>query len=157
VIDTIARRHGFATVRFNFRGVGSSDGRFDQGVGEVDDALAVIEWMRALHPTLPLWIAGYSFGSNVAWRALARAGDIRGALLVAPPVAMMDFSERPPRLPQLTVIAGDEDDYVDAAGLARWVGNTAPQARIETLRGADHFFSAAHRELAAAVERALAD
>ena len=94
-VDGVARRHGFATLRFNFRGVGASTGRFDNGVGEVDDLLAALTWLRDRSGTLPVWLAGYSFGSNIVWRSIARAGELGGALLIAPPVALMDFADRP--------------------------------------------------------------
>ncbi len=154
-LDTVARRHAFATLRFNFRGVGASEGRFDGGDGEVDDALAAVGWLRAEHPGLPLWIAGYSFGASVAWRALGRAGDVEGALLVAPPIGRMAFGPLAAP-PQLVVVAGDRDDFVNAADLDRWLQQAAPHAVRETITGADHFFSGAHARLGAAIERALA-
>jgi alpha/beta superfamily hydrolase len=154
-VDGVAGRHGFATLRFNFRGVGASTGRFDNGVGEVDDLLAALAWLRERTEGLPVWLAGYSFGSNVVWRSIVRAGELGGALLIAPPVALMDFADRPTLPPRLTLIAGDRDDYVDSAALSRWAADAAPGAVIETVRGADHFFSGAHAQLARAVEQAL--
>jgi len=159
VLDTAAaaaRRHRFATIRFNFRGVGDSSGRYDNGVGEVDDLLAVVEWTRESIGGKPLWIGGYSFGSNVAWRALDRCGEVDGVVLVAPPVAMMDFSARPRRLPKLTIVAGDRDDFVAADDLARWAKTAAPTARVISLPGADHFFSGGYAALAQAFDQALA-
>jgi uncharacterized protein len=159
VLDTVegaARRHGFTTVRFNFRGVGASSGRYDNGVGEVDDLLAVVDWTRARNGAKPLWIGGYSFGSNVAWRALDRCGEVEGVVLVAPPVAMMDFSARPRRMPNLTIVAGERDDFVDASDLDRWARDAAPSARVVKLPGADHFFSGGHAALERAVDAAFA-
>jgi uncharacterized protein len=98
VLDTIAAvadRLGMAQLRFNFRGVGASDGSFDRGVGEVDDLLFVLDWLRAQKRPTSIRVAGYSFGSSVVWRALDRAGALAGVLLVAPPVAMMDFPPHP--------------------------------------------------------------
>jgi uncharacterized protein len=155
-IDGVARRHRFATIRFNFRGVGASSGRYDNGVGEVDDLLAVVEWTRTRIGVKPLWISGYSFGSNITWRALDRSGAVEGVLLVAPPVAMMDFSARPNPLPPLTIVAGDRDDFVDANDLDRWARAAAPDARLVTLPNADHFFSGGHAALARAVDEAFA-
>jgi len=159
VLDTVAaaaRRHRFATVRFNFRGVGASSGRYDNGVGEVDDLLAVVDWTRAHVGAKPLWVGGYSFGSNIAWRALDRCGEVEGAVLVAPPVAMMDFSARPKSAPRLTIVAGDRDDYVDARDLDRWAKTAAPGARVVSLAGADHFFSGGYAALAKAIDSAFA-
>ena len=159
VLDTaaaVARRHRFATIRFNFRGVGDSSGRYDNGVGEVDDLLAVVDWTRERIGAKPLWVGGYSFGSNIAWRGLARCGDVEGVVLIAPPVAMMDFSARPSRLPNLTIVAGERDDFVDANDLGRWAKTAAPAARVIGLPGADHFFSGAYTGLAKALDEAFA-
>jgi hypothetical protein len=156
-LDDVARRHGFATLRFNFRGVGESTGHFDSGAGEVDDLLAALAWMRDRVGAMPVWLAGFSFGSNVVWRAIERAGDVAGVLLVAPPVTMMDFSARPPTSGlAVTLIAGDRDDYVDAADLGRWAANASPSANVEIIAGADHFFSGRYSELAKAADRTLA-
>lgn len=155
-VDGVARRHAFATLRFNFRGVGASTGRFDNGVGEVDDLLAALAWLRDQIHGLPVWLAGYSFGSNVVWRSLEHAGEVRGVLLIAPPVGLMDFAARPSTDTKITLIAGDADDYVDSAALTSWAREAAPGATIETIRGADHFFSGTHAQLARVVDQALA-
>ncbi len=153
-VDSVARRRGFVTLRFNFRGVGESTGCFDNGIGEVDDLLAASAWLREC-TGLPMWLAGYSFGSNVVWRSIERAGELGGVLLIAPPIALMDFAARTNTTAAMTLIAGDRDDYVDAEDLARWAQDAAPAAHIETVPGADHFFSRAHAQLALAVERSL--
>ena len=153
-VYTVARHHGFATLRFNFRGVGASSGRFDNGVGEVDDLLAALAWLRDRTQPFAVWLAGYSFGSNIVWRALERAGSVEGVLLIAPPVALMDFAARPTTSAKLTAIAGDRDDYVDTDALARWAREVAA-AKVATVHGADHFFSGAHTDLAHAVDQAL--
>jgi uncharacterized protein len=155
-VDSVARRHGYATLKFNFRGVGESTGRFDNGVGEVDDLLAALAWLRERVGAMPIWLAGYSFGSNIVWRAIDRAGDVGGVLLVAPPVAMMDFAARPASTAKVTAIAGDEDDYVDEASLHSWAASVAPSANVEIIAGANHFFSGRYSELANAADRALA-
>ncbi|MGR9092692.1 MAG: alpha/beta hydrolase, partial [Gammaproteobacteria bacterium] len=72
VVHTLARafvRSGFETLRFNFRGTENSEGRFDKGLGELEDALAAIEFMRARHGAFPLWLAGFSFGAAIAVKA----------------------------------------------------------------------------------------
>jgi len=154
-VESVARRHAFATLRFNFRGGGDSTGRYDNGIGEVNDLLSALSWLRD-RVAMPIWLAGYSFGSNIVWRALDRAGDVDGVVLVAPPVAMMDFGARPASRAPVTLIAGDEDDYVDAADLRRWAAEASGSARVEIIAGADHFFSGGHSELAKAAERAFA-
>jgi alpha/beta superfamily hydrolase len=158
-VDGVARNHGFATLKFNFRGVGASSGRFDQGVGEVDDLLAALTWLRERAATLPVWLAGYSFGSNIVWRALERAGEVAGILLIAPPIALMDFTARPTVGAPVAAIAGDRDDYVDATQLRSWAANAtagaAPTATVELIAGADHFFSGRYAALGQAAQRVL--
>lgn len=155
-LEAAARRHGFATLKFNFRGVGDSTGHYDNGVGEVDDLLTVLVWLRDRVGGIAVWLTGYSFGSNVVWRAIERAGDLAGVVLVAPPVGMMDFGARPDSKATVTLIAGDEDDYVDAADLRRWAAEAADSARVEIIAGADHFFSGGYSHLTDAAERAFA-
>jgi hypothetical protein len=160
VIDTVervARAHHFATLKFNFRGVGASTGSFANGIGEVDDLLAALAWLRATVPDRPIWIAGYSFGSNVAWRALGRAGALAGVVLIAPPIGLMDFGAATNVSAPLYVIAGDRDDYVDPAQLSRWARDATPAAALDIVAGADHFFSGGHAELARALDRVLSN
>ena len=154
-VESVAQRAGFATLKFNFRGVGGSAGRYDNGVGEVDDVLAAVAWLRERTGAASIWLAGYSFGSNVVWRSIERAGDLAGLLLIAPPVGMMDFSARPAAAVSATVIAGDADDYVDLDELGRWSGAVTPPARIDVIAGANHFFTGAYPKLGLAAERAL--
>lgn len=144
VLDLAAEamaRSSMSTVRFNFRGVGASEGTHDKGEGEVDDLLAVAAWARAQAPDLPLWLLGYSFGALVTWRALAQAEPQR-AILIAPPVGMMDFSGNPPLATRVSAVAGDQDDFVDAQAFKTWLGDDA-----YVISGADHFFSGAPQAL----------
>jgi len=163
VIGTIARvahEHGFATLKFNFRGVGASAGHFDNGVGEMDDLLAALTWLRDRMGAMPVWLAGYSFGSNIVWRAIERAGELTGVVLIAPPVGMMDFSVRPTSAVAVNIIAGNRDRFVDSADLQRWVTAATPTRSVvpmavDIIDGADHFFSGSYQALARAAERAL--
>jgi alpha/beta superfamily hydrolase len=154
-IADVAGRLGIAQLKFNFRGVGASAGVFDRGIGEVDDLLAVLEWLRSEVRPTSIRLAGYSFGSSVAWRAIDRAGELEHILFVAPPVAMMDFPPRPTLATPIGLICGDEDSFVAAPDLVRWAAEGAPNAILSTIAGADHFFGGAHVALDAAVERIL--
>lgn len=126
-------------LKFNFRGVGASEGDFDGGRGETEDLLAVVDWAGE-HNVQSLWLGGYSFGAHVVCRALQQAPDSSRVLLVAPPTAAMDLPE--PRASfKVDVFAGDRDDFVDLQQLAEW-----HDARIHIIAGADHFFGgSAHR------------
>jgi alpha/beta superfamily hydrolase len=154
-IGDVAGRLGIAQMKFNFRGVGASAGVFDRGIGEVDDLLAVIAWLRSQVRPTSIRVAGYSFGSSVAWRAADRAGELAHILLIAPPVAMMDFPPQPALATPVDAICGDEDAFVAAPDLIRWAAAAAPDAAVSIIAGADHFFGRSHEALGKAVERAL--
>lgn len=142
VLDTVATvlaEQDIGRVRFNFRGVGASDGDHDEGRGEADDLVAVRDWLAAEHAPEELWLGGYSFGSNVVWRARARIPEARRIVLIAPPVAAMDFAAPDDALAaQVTIVAGTEDAFVDLAVLRQW---SAGRCEIRTVDGADHFFA----------------
>lgn len=142
VTHTVAKSFaeiGVTTLRFNFRGVGASSGEFDQGVGEVDDLLAAVDWLQARFPEAPLWLAGFSFGSYVALSGQARAKAER-LLLVAPPVAMFNFpSEGGVEIPWM-VIQGSEDEIVDSAQVSAWVQQQANAPEYCWMEGVGHFF-----------------
>lgn len=124
------QRQGGSSIRFNYRGVGASEGSFDGGNGEAEDAVCVANWVRSTFETRTLTLLGYSFGAGVAWRAAAALDDIAQVVLVAPPMPSMDFPHR--GAPRTVLIHGDQDDFVDAALAAKW---TAEQesARLVTL------------------------
>ncbi len=132
--------NGIDCMRFNFRGVGASDGHYDNGVGEVQDLLAVADWVGDTHGECQQCWLGYSFGAAVVWRALQSTQPAR-VILVAPPVGMMDFSGAAPRL-RVDAIAGDRDDFVDLDKLAALTGVTS-----HVIQGADHFFAGCHGAL----------
>jgi uncharacterized protein len=158
VVDTVAQAamsESIATLRFNFRGVGASDGSYDRGVGEVDDLLAVLEWLRSAERSERVLLGGYSFGSNVVWQALDRAGDLALVLLVAPPIGAMHYVTHPQMTIPVEIICGDADAFVGATELERWAAQAAPAAGVTHIAGADHFFGGAHDALAHAAARAL--
>lgn len=147
VVHTLARafaEHGVASVRFNFRGVGASDGVFANAIGETEDALAVIAWLRQQCPDLPVWLAGFSFGAYVALRA-ARAAQVAGLVTVAPAVHLYDVSGiEPPTCPWL-LIQGEADEVVPVDAVRSWVGGLARPPETRFLPGVGHFF---HQRLA---------
>ena len=151
VLDTTARvllDHGVNCLRFNFRGVGGSAGQYDNGVGEVDDLMAVANWVVAENPEHSLWLLGYSFGSNIVARSLDTLSPDH-AVLIAPPIGMMDFSGATAN-ESLYAIAGSNDDFVDEGKLLEFLGD-----RAQIIQGADHFFGGFHAELADAVGQAI--
>jgi uncharacterized protein len=142
VVHTLARAFsslGFAALRFNFRGVGDSAGTHDDGVGETDDALVATEWLAERVGGVPMWMAGFSFGSGVALRAATRRG-FAGLVMVAPPVTRMEADDAPVDSPRWLVIQGDADDVVDTDEVLAWVNGRFPAPEMAVLPGAGHFF-----------------
>jgi alpha/beta superfamily hydrolase len=85
-------RQGFSVLRFNFRGVGNSEGTFDNGVGELSDAAAALDWLHAQHQHSPeIWLAGFSFGSWITLQMLMRRPDLKRFVAVAPPMGLYDY------------------------------------------------------------------
>jgi len=137
VVSTLAKafvESGFSTLRFNFRGVGDSDGSFDQGNGETLDAIAAAEFMRGEFPGLPLLLAGFSFGAYVQARAAEELLP-QQLVLVAPAVGRFAM----PDVPHDTLlIHGDMDEVVELHELLQWA---RPQhLPVIVLAGAEHFF-----------------
>ena len=159
VVHTTARamqEAGAATVRFNFRGVGRSDGRYDEGIGEVDDALAVVEWLRRRYAAADtLWLAGFSFGAAVAVRAAASGARPQRLVTIAPPVGRLigTPTARPPC--EWLVVQGDRDDLVDVAAVREWVAGFDPPPALLVLRDAEHFFHGKLVELRESVRKWL--
>ena len=152
VVHTLARAFlelGAPTLRFNFRGVGSSGGVFDQGRGEVDDALAVVAKGRHLFPGAALWLAGFSFGGAVAVSSAARARPER-LVLVAPGVTILDVRGMAPACPWL-IVQGDADDVIEPRYVLDWAGKLARPPEIRVLAGAGHFFHGRLHDLREAV------
>ena len=150
-LASCALKAGFIAARFNFRGVGRSEGRHDEGRGETDDTLAVIEWLRGQAPGAALLLAGFSFGAFVSLKAAARA---RPALQVsiAPPFKYFESEPLPPRpaAPWL-VVHGRDDEVVDYAATRAVLDTYDPPPELATLDGVGHFFHGRLRDLEATV------
>jgi alpha/beta superfamily hydrolase len=146
VVYTIARSFhdlGLPTIRFNFRGVGKSQGSYADGLGETDDALAVIAAGRQKWPGAALWLAGFSFGGAVALRAAAQSAPAR-LVLVAPAVKRVPLNGvSPPACPWL-IVHGDADDTVPHQEVLDWAAQQPLAPQIALLPGVGHFF---HGEL----------
>jgi uncharacterized protein len=153
VVHTLARAFGelgVASVRFNFRGVGASAGRFAHGEGETDDALAVLEWVRQQRPGSPIWLAGFSFGAYVALRAAVPA-RVSGLITVAPAVHLYDFSKLIlPHQPWL-LIQGEADEVVPVEAVRDWLADSTPSPQTLFLPDAGHFFHGRLNDLKSAL------
>ena len=159
VVWTVSRAFqqlGAPTLRFNFRGVGASEGTYDEGRGETTDALAVIAYGRQRFPGAALWLGGFSFGGVVAVRAAEQAHPAR-LVLVAPGITRIDaHGAAPPACPWL-IVQGDADDVVPAQAVLGWARALSPAPTVRVLPGAGHFFHGRINELRDAVVDFMAD
>jgi len=143
IMERALREIGMATIRFNYRGVGESEGEFDEGNGETDDLLAVVEWVRRVRPDTDLWLGGFSFGAYITLRA-AQDLPVRQLINIAPPVERYEFETLPPPNCPWLVVQGDEDDVVSSDAVIRWSEQLDQPPDLVIMEGAGHFF---HRRL----------
>jgi alpha/beta superfamily hydrolase len=145
---------GLATVRFNFRGVGRSEGPHDNGIGEADDLVAIARWVRAQRPGDSLWLAGFSFGSYVTLRAAGRVQPAQ-LVLIAPPVGRWDFADiAAPACPWL-IVQGEDDEVVDAPAVFAWAAALQPPVQLIRMPETGHFFHRRLMDLRGALKNAL--
>ncbi|MES2219253.1 MAG: alpha/beta fold hydrolase [Pseudomonadota bacterium] len=142
VVTTLARTFaemGLPTVRFNFRGVGKSTGTFSEGVGEIEDLLAVVEGVKQVKPSASIWLAGFSFGAAVAAHVATRI-SLAQLVTVAPPVPRFNLLELPDITCPWLVVQGEDDDVVIPADVYAWVATRKPQPKLIKIPNAGHFF-----------------
>jgi uncharacterized protein len=137
---------GFNTMRFNFRGVGKSEGRFGQGEGELSDAACILDWMQTYNPApSSCWVAGFSFGAWISMQLLMRRPEIEGFISVSPPANMYDFSFLAPCPVSGLMLQGSKDQIVTAESVTKLCEKLALQRNIEVtqkmIEGADHFYA----------------
>ncbi len=153
----LALRQGFvaagAVLRFDFRGIGASDGTSCGDDAEVDDVLAAVAWLRARYPQAKLCLAGYSFGAVMARRASLRTA-VDGLLLVAPPPTLLAPDELHGLDATARIVAGDADVFCPLSVLRRRLDDPS---RLQVLAGADHFFGGCETELEAISRRHAAE
>ena len=138
-------RRGFATLRFNFRGVGRSQGVFDNGIGELSDAASALDWMQQFNPEASTtWVGGHSFGAWIGMQLLMRRPEVRGFLSIAPPANLYDFTFLAPCPSSGLIVDGAADEVVTGASVQKLVDKLKTQRHItidhETIPGANHFF-----------------
>jgi uncharacterized protein len=157
VVHTLGRafqERGYATLKFNFRGVGLSSGGFDEGRGETEDALAAFDYARARVNTGEAAVAGFSFGAYVAYR-VALVRELARLVSIAPPVARfgLDFAAVP-KAPWL-IVQGSADEVVEPESVRAFVASLQPPPRLIWMEGASHFFHGRLIELKEALEASL--
>lgn len=154
---TFAQR-GFSVLRFNFRGVGRSQGTFAKGEGELSDAAAALDWLQTYNPNArACWVAGFSFGAWIGMQLLMRRPEIARFISVAPPAGMYDFTFLAPCPSSGLIVNGDRDDVVAPDAIVALNRKLSSQKGIairhEVVPGADHFFSDQLGELTGHVGR----
>lgn len=154
-------RKGFSALRFNFRGVGKSQGAFDNGQGELSDAASALDWLQASNPNASAcWVAGFSFGAWISMQLLMRRPEIDGFISVAPPANVLDFSFLAPCPASGLIVHGADDDIVPTEEVEKLAARLQIQRGIEisyeTIAGANHFFEEKLPDLNTQVERYLA-
>lgn len=156
---------GFATLRFNFRGVGRSQGEFDSGIGELADAATALDWLQADNPAATqTWVAGYQFGAYIGMQLLMRRPETDGFISVSPPSNMYDFSFLAPCPASGLFLHGSNDTVVPPIEVERVVNKLRSQKGIvidyELVEGASHFWqdhlADVERRVAAYLDKRLA-
>jgi len=137
---------GFATLRFNFRGVGRSQGSFDNGIGELSDAAAALDWVQSIHPEASTtWIAGSSFGALIGMQLLMRRPETDGFISVSPPTNMYDFSFLAPCPASGLMLHGGADTVTPPQEVEKVVSKLRTQKGIvidyDVVDGASHFWT----------------
>lgn len=141
----IFAQNGFSVLRFNFRGVGKSQGKYDEGVGELTDAATALDWLQQQNPDAPTcWIAGFSFGAWISLQLLMRRPEIEGFVAVSPPANLYDFSFLSPCPAAGLITQGDKDDVVSEEAVSKLAGKLsgqhATQVEYKIIQGADHYY-----------------
>ncbi|MBP9692895.1 MAG: alpha/beta hydrolase [Alphaproteobacteria bacterium] len=137
---------GFSTLRFNFRGVGRSEGKFDHGDGELSDAAACLDWLQVQNPEpRHCWVAGFSFGAWVCMQLLMRRPELGGFISVAPPANLYDFTFLAPCPVSGLILQGGKDEIVSKDSVAKLTAKLSAQRGLHidyrVIPEADHFFT----------------
>ena len=142
VVESVVRAYGekgYTTLRFNFRGVGKSEGGYDNGTGEQEDVRAAVAFLGGLGKT-SIDLAGYSFGAWVNAQCIESLTDVNRMIMVSPPVNFIDFSFLEYCAKIRLVIAGSEDDIAPPAMIKDMIPVWNSEARFDIIQGADHFY-----------------
>lgn len=141
VVTTLHRamqRMGWATVRFNYRGVMNSDGVYDQQIGEINDGIAVYDWLQEHHPHLPCHAAGFSFGAFIASQ-VATQRTTASLVTAAPVLNHSDYQQVSINVPWL-VVAGDQDELINPNDLLTYQSSLMQPFQLSTFKETTHFF-----------------
>ncbi len=142
VVTTLVRacqQLGLIAIRFNFRGIGKSEGHYDHANGEQDDLKTVIAWAKKTFPDSKLWLAGFSFGSYIATKVASEI-NIEQLITVAPPVNHFDFNSLPTLNCPWLVVQGEMDEVVPPHEVFEWLKTRSEKFQIIRMPDTGHFF-----------------
>lgn len=136
---------GFAVLRFNFRGVGRSQGSYDNGIGELSDAAAALDWLQThSSDAKSCWVAGFSFGAWIGMQLLMRRPEIQGFISISPPANLFDFSFLAPCPSSGLIVQGTADEIVAEENVQKLATKLGSQKNITVdyrkIQGASHFY-----------------
>ena len=136
---------GFSTFRFNFRGVGKSEGKFDNGLGELADAAAALDWVQRQNPnTNQCWVSGFSFGAVICMQLLMRRPEITRFVSVSPQPNLYDFNFLAPCPASGLIVHGKKDEIAPLEDVQKLAQKLQAQKNItveyEEVSGANHFY-----------------
>ena len=162
VVDSVIKaygRRGHATLRFNFRGVGKSEGTYGEGVGEQDDVSAALSYLieRGKHHMGAVDLVGYSFGAWVNLLGITRFSAVRRLIVISPPVAFLDFGLIPPSPKIELVIVGTRDEFAPEDQVREMFLSLNPHARLHFVANADHFYGGGTIEIERVLDHYLCE
>ena len=146
IVQQVFAQKNFTTLRFNFRGTGQSQGRYDNGHGEQEDVLAAVGLLEQIGVGT-IVLAGYSFGAWINALASDRLPDRMQLVMISPPVAFIDFEDVQTMANLALIITGSRDEIAPPAQVKKLASNWNPKARLEIIHGADHFYSMMYKRL----------
>ena len=158
VVEAVCRAYqdnGYSTLRFNFRGVGRSEGGFDQGNGEQEDVESALAYLSSLGKK-DLDLVGYSFGSWVNALGLNRYEVVKRMIMISPPVDLLDFSILQYSSKIKLIVCGTNDDIANRRSIEKVMPIWNPDALFKIIQGADHFYSSKTTELRGIINEFLA-
>jgi uncharacterized protein len=150
-------RIGCVVLRFNFRGVGSSAGEWDEGRGEMDDYRAAVTYMAAQHPSLEIWAAGFSFGSYIATTVGAEDDRICALIAIAPPVDRYEFASLRMSRKSKFIIHGSRDELISMKLVRQFYAQLPDPKELVEIDGANHLFDGQATEAGDALADLLED
>jgi alpha/beta superfamily hydrolase len=150
--------NGFSVLRVNFRGVGKSQGKFDNGIGELLDVTAIVNWLHDQNmKATEFWIAGFSFGAWIALQTVMRRPELENYVLVAPPATKYDFNFIVPCTSAGLIVQGSKDEITkepDSAKLSEKLSaREGAEVTYQMVQGADHFFKDHMKEFEEIVDK----